>query len=92
MSLLSVVAVEGLLYLAPACSFWLLVGCYVWELTSMVEEGAFEIMADNPVLFMTAGVLGFGVNVLSLCVIRLGSGLTLKVPPVTLLHIAFNTK
>lgn len=71
--------IEGLLYLAPACSFWLLVGCYVWELTSMVEEGAFEIMADNPVLFMTAGVLGFGVNVLSLCVIRLGSGLTLKV-------------
>mmetsp|Transcript_27077 Transcript_27077/g.68122 ORF Transcript_27077/g.68122 Transcript_27077/m.68122 type:complete len:400 (+) Transcript_27077:201-1400(+) len=71
--------IEGLLYLAPACSLWLLMGCYVWELPRMQEERAFAIVAAHPWLFATAGFLGFGVNVLSLCVIRLGSGLTLKV-------------
>lgn len=47
----------------------------------MQEERAFAIVAAHPWLFATAGFLGFGVNVLSLCVIRLGSGLTLKVDP-----------
>ena len=34
-------AVEGLMYLAPACVFWLLIGVGLLEFRTMVAEGAF---------------------------------------------------
>lgn len=45
----------------------------------MRRDGALQIVKDHPVLFVVAGMLGFGVNVLSLWVIRLASSLSLKV-------------
>lgn len=37
--------IEGLLYLAPACSAWLLAGSAVLELPAMRREGAWEVVA-----------------------------------------------
>ena len=36
--------IEGLMYLAPACSAWLLAGSAVLELPAMRREGAWEVV------------------------------------------------
>eukprot|EP00951_Prasinocladus_malaysianus_P041096 scaffold480723_cov34-Prasinocladus_malaysianus.AAC.1 len=66
------------MYLAPACVIWLASGCIVWELGPMLEEGSLRIVAENKLLFLLAGCLGFCVNICSLWVIQIASGLTLK--------------
>ena len=72
-------AVEGLLYLAPACVFWLLIGIVIWELPQMQASDAWSIMASMPLLFGLAAVLGFAVNSLTYAVVILASSTTLKV-------------
>ena len=72
-------AVEGLLYLAPSCVFWLLIGIVIWELPQMQTLDAWSIMASMPLLFALAAVLGFAVNSLTYVVIILASSTTLKV-------------
>ena len=72
-------AVEGLMYLAPACSFWLLLGVAFYEWPMMAEANALGLIAAKPLLYLTAAAMGFGVNSLAYIVIQLASSLTLKV-------------
>ena len=66
------------MYLAPACSLWLLLGIGLLEYRTMVAEGAFLLMMKRPGMYMAAAAMGFGVNTLSFLVIQTSSALTLK--------------
>ena len=55
-------AVEGLMYLAPACSLWLLL--------RMAAENALGLIAAKPLLYLSAAAMGFGVNSLAYIVIQ----------------------
>lgn len=72
-------AVEGLMYLAPACSFWLLSGMSMLEWGRMMDNNALGRMAAKPAWYMAASAMGFTVNILSFLVIQQLSSLTLKV-------------
>lgn len=65
-------AVEGLMYLAPACTFWLALGSLALEFRPMLEAGAFGLMAARPAKFLAAAVMGFLVNSLAYIVIQVG--------------------
>ena len=69
------------MYMAPACSMWLLLGCALVEWPRMSEENALGLIAVKPGLYMTAAAMGFGVNSLAYIVIQLASSLTLKACP-----------
>ena len=75
----TLLAVEGLMYLAPACSFWLLLGVAFYEWPIMAEANALGLIAAKPLLYLAAAAMGFGVNSLAYIVIQLASSLTLKV-------------
>lgn len=77
------------MYLAPACSLWLLLGIALVEWPRMAAEGALGLIAAKPLLYMSAAAMGFGVNSLAYIVIQLASSLTLKVPAseTTLAHL-----
>ena len=71
-------AVEGLLYMAPACCLWLILGVAVVEWPRMAAENALGLIAAKPGLYLMAAAMGFGVNSLAYIVIQLTSSLTLK--------------
>jgi len=71
--------IEGLMYLAPACTFWLLLGSFVLERHDMMAEGAWLLVRGAPVQFFMAAIMGFAVNSLAYIVIQTASSLTLKV-------------
>ncbi|KAL4428420.1 hypothetical protein ABPG75_002509 [Micractinium tetrahymenae] len=71
--------IEGLMYLAPACTFWLALGSLCLEFRPMLEAGAFGLMAERPLKFLSAAAMGFMVNSLAYIVIQSASSLTLKV-------------
>ena len=71
--------IEGLMYFAPACTFWLLLGIGLFELRSMKAENAATLVANSPFLYLMAACLGFAVNSLAYLVIILSSSLTLKI-------------
>ena len=71
--------IEGLMYLAPACTLWLLIGSFTLELRPMLASGAFGVVAAKPLKFMLAAAMGFGVNSLAYIIIQTASSLTLKV-------------
>jgi hypothetical protein len=60
------------MYLAPACTFWLLLGSLTLELRPMLAEGAFGLMAQRPAKFLAAAGMGFAVNSLAYIVIQVG--------------------
>ncbi len=70
---------EGLMWLAPACSGWLLLASALTEWRGMAERGGLHVMAAHPVAFLVAACIGFGVNALAMSVISRASALTLKV-------------
>lgn len=76
----ALLAVEGLMHLAPACSFWLLLGVAFYEWPKMAQANALSLIAAKPMLYLAAAAMGFGVNSLAYIVIQLASSLTLKVP------------
>lgn len=67
------------MYLAPACTIWLAAGVAVLELRTMIDEGAFALIARRPATYGAAAAMGFGVNALAYIVIQTASSLTLKV-------------
>ena len=71
--------IEGLYVLAPASAFWLFVASLVLEFQNMVEKNAFMTIYNNPVIFLSASIMGLGVNYLSYLVIQATSSLTMKV-------------
>ena len=71
--------IEGLMYLAPACTFWLLLGSMALEWRAMYEAGALALIVHQPAKFLCAAAMGFGVNSLAYIVIQTASSLTLKV-------------
>ena len=71
--------IEGLMYLAPACTGWLFLGSLFLEFPSMRTSGAYQFVADHLFLFCCAAVMGFLVNSLAYIIIQTASSLTLKV-------------
>ena len=71
--------VEGLYVLAPASAFWLFLASACYEFRDMSNEGAFLVVAANPLTFLAASTMGLGVNFLSYYVIQATSSLTMKV-------------
>ena len=61
------------MYLAPACSLWLVLGVAVLEWPTMVAENALGLVAAKPLLYLTAAAMGFGVNSLAYIVIQVCS-------------------
>ena len=72
---------EGVYYFTPASFLWLLLFIVPLELGTMSDEGALNIVLDNPFTFATAAMLGFFVNLLSFGVIKSTSSLTYKARP-----------
>ncbi|CAD7700496.1 unnamed protein product [Ostreobium quekettii] len=70
--------IEGLMYFAPACVLWLVIGIYFFELQAMLEADAFGLIVQSPIAYISASALGFAVNLLGYWVIVLSSSLTLK--------------
>jgi drug/metabolite transporter (DMT)-like permease len=71
--------IEGLMYLAPACCLWLVLGSTIFELPLIAARGHWALAAEHKMLFLLAACLGFAVNLLAYCTIKLASALTLKV-------------
>lgn len=85
-------AVEGLLYMAPACCLWLILGVAVVEWPRMAAENALGLIAAKPGLYLMAAAMGFGVNSLAYIVIQLASSLTLKARwKIIIKWVLFNT-
>ena len=72
-------AVEGLMYLAPACFFWLMVGVAAIEWPAMRDNNALQLIISKPFWYFAAAAMGFCVNLLAYMVIQTASSLTLKV-------------
>ena len=71
--------IEGLFYMTPAALVFLVLLSAWYEFPQMAEDRAFEKMSANPVAFGCAAVLGFGVNLGSVLVVKHCSSLTLRV-------------
>jgi hypothetical protein len=71
--------IEGMMYLAPASVLWMVIGAAVFEFPGLLRDGSLYIIADNPMLFLAAASMGFGVTTLAFFTIQLCGSLTLKV-------------
>ena len=71
--------IEGLYVMAPASLAFLGLGIVALELNQFVQDRGWEIIAAAPHYFLAAAFMGFGVNILTLGVIKATSGLTFKV-------------
>ena len=71
--------IEGLYVMGPAALLFLGLGIVMFELRDFLDNGAWYIPMDSPHYFFVAALLGFGVNYLTLGVIKATSGLTFKV-------------
>jgi drug/metabolite transporter (DMT)-like permease len=71
--------IEGLYVMGPAALLFLGLGIVMFELRDFLDNGAWYIPMDSPHYFFAAALLGFGVNYLTLGVIKATSGLTFKV-------------
>lgn len=70
---------EGLMYLAPACSGWLMAGAVLVEWPQMAASGGVDIAREYAGLFLLAAFMGFLINALAYTTIKLASSVTLKV-------------
>lgn len=67
------------MYLAPACTFWLVLGSVWLEVPTILANGSLGVVALAPYKFLAAAAMGFTVNSLAYIVIQTASSLTLKV-------------
>jgi drug/metabolite transporter (DMT)-like permease len=70
--------VEGLYIMGPASLLFLAVGIVIFELHDFLENDGFGTVMKAPHYFLAAALMGFGVNYLTLGVIKETSGLTFK--------------
>lgn len=70
---------EAWMYLAPACSIWLLLLIGVFEAHHIQDQHGLAIIGAHGAFFGFAALAGFAVNALAMLVISLASALTLKV-------------
>jgi len=68
---------EGLCYVTPAASFWVLLAALVIEGPRMGVE-TLATVSENIYVFLTAGVLAVGVNTINSVVIKFTSSLMMK--------------
>ncbi len=71
--------VEGLMYTAPACVFWLSIGSLIFETRRMLDTNAFAKITASPTLYGAAAAMGFMVNATAYLTIQLAGSLTVKV-------------
>jgi hypothetical protein len=71
--------IESMMYLAPACVLWMILGAAFLELPSIVNDGAISIVLQHPFSFFAAASMGFCVTTLAFFTIQLCGSLTLKV-------------
>jgi drug/metabolite transporter (DMT)-like permease len=71
--------IEALMYLAPGCAASLVLGVFFVEWDAMQTEQALAKIADRPLTYALAAVLGFAVNASATSAIKHLSSLTLKV-------------
>mmetsp|Transcript_28628 Transcript_28628/g.54783 ORF Transcript_28628/g.54783 Transcript_28628/m.54783 type:complete len:379 (+) Transcript_28628:233-1369(+) len=72
-------SLQGTYYLCPATFLVMILGSAIMELPSFLRNQGHLIVLAKPELFMLAATMGFGVNFLSVGVIRHASSLWLKV-------------
>eukprot|EP00933_Yihiella_yeosuensis_P081481 TRINITY_DN95095_c0_g1_i1.p1 TRINITY_DN95095_c0_g1~~TRINITY_DN95095_c0_g1_i1.p1 ORF type:complete len:210 (+),score=26.25 TRINITY_DN95095_c0_g1_i1:3-632(+) len=70
--------IEGTCMLAPPGAVSLLAIASITELPDLLRSGDARLLLQHPIEFLTAAILGFGVNLLSLQVVQATSSLTLK--------------
>eukprot|EP00775_Hariotina_reticulata_P004300 gene4300-4552_t len=70
---------EAWMYLAPACTIWLVLLIGVFEIHHINDQHGFDIILQHHWYFVFAALAGFAVNTLAMLVIKLASALTLKV-------------
>jgi drug/metabolite transporter (DMT)-like permease len=70
---------EAWMYLAPACTIWLVLLIGVFEIHHINDQHGLDIIVQHHWYFVFAALAGFAVNTLAMLVIKLASALTLKV-------------
>eukprot|EP00512_Aurantiochytrium_limacinum_P006521 CAMPEP_0171513624 /NCGR_PEP_ID=MMETSP0959-20130129/2343_1 /TAXON_ID=87120 /ORGANISM="Aurantiochytrium limacinum, Strain ATCCMYA-1381" /LENGTH=321 /DNA_ID=CAMNT_0012051761 /DNA_START=388 /DNA_END=1353 /DNA_ORIENTATION=+ len=70
---------EGQYFLTPGAAFFLLALSAVYEAPEILATGDLVQMANHPTKFILAGTLGFGVQLVTMSVIKLTSSITVKV-------------
>jgi hypothetical protein len=70
---------EALMFLAPACAFWMLLFAAFTELPRALHAGSFSVASAHPWHFAASAVAGFAVNSTAFAVVGFSSALTLKV-------------
>ncbi|KAG2449545.1 hypothetical protein HYH02_005687 [Chlamydomonas schloesseri] len=70
---------QSLKLTAPATTLTLVLGSLVCELPDMRSSGAFDIVRQYPLQFLTAATMGLVVNILAVLIIKMSSATTLKV-------------
>lgn len=71
--------IEGQYVLSPASAFWLFFASLIFELPHMYDHNGFQIILDNPFMFLIASIMGIGVNFITYFVIQYTSSLTMKI-------------
>eukprot|EP00238_Polyblepharides_amylifera_P011860 CAMPEP_0196591238 /NCGR_PEP_ID=MMETSP1081-20130531/68921_1 /TAXON_ID=36882 /ORGANISM="Pyramimonas amylifera, Strain CCMP720" /LENGTH=323 /DNA_ID=CAMNT_0041914541 /DNA_START=170 /DNA_END=1141 /DNA_ORIENTATION=- len=70
---------QGTYYLCPATFLCLAIGVAFAELNTFIHTAGISLLTKKPMIYILAASLGFGVNFLSVGVIRYASSLWLKV-------------
>eukprot|EP00041_Stephanoeca_diplocostata_P012610 m.211154 g.211154 ORF g.211154 m.211154 type:complete len:289 (-) comp19023_c0_seq31:501-1367(-) len=71
--------VEGLHYMAPSGALCMTLLVILFELRPMVQHNAWSVVVAHPMMFVSASVLGFALNILSFAIIQLTSSVMLKI-------------
>jgi drug/metabolite transporter (DMT)-like permease len=71
--------IEGQYVLSPASAFWLFFASLIFELPHMYDNNGFQVIFDNPFMFLIASIMGIGVNFITYFVIQYTSSLTMKI-------------